>query len=218
MKTPLQNRVLPTGEIVSLHERGLFMGNRGGRIHDPSTRTLLKRRWSSRRWICCETSFKGRKRDIMGQGYTELFFLDEVTSLAAGHRPCFECRRTEAKAFLGALDMGSKASGRPSSMLSTDDMDHLLHEDRLDGRKQRTFRAVLRDLPPATMLDLDGTPIALHERGMLLWTPAGYQDVQSVCDPAKEVTVLTPRATVAALAAGYRPAWHPTAEQIHFQN
>ncbi len=90
---PLQNRVLPDGQIVAHSARGAFMGNRGGRFHDPETRTLTTRRWASRQWIICVLDFKHRHREVMGHGYTELFFLDEVTALAAGHRPCFECRR-----------------------------------------------------------------------------------------------------------------------------
>ncbi|WP_430513271.1 hypothetical protein [Pannonibacter phragmitetus] len=98
---PFQNRVWPDGEIVSHPCRGLLMGNRGGRLHDPATKTI--RRWqTSRRWICCVLSFKGRRRQVMGEGYTELFFLDEVTALAAGHRPCFECRRAGAKDYATA--------------------------------------------------------------------------------------------------------------------
>ena len=89
----LQNRVDPFGDIHANPARGLFMGNRGGKIHDPATKTLLKRKFASRQWIICLTAFKGRKRLLMGNGYTELFFLDDVTALSAGHRPCAELRR-----------------------------------------------------------------------------------------------------------------------------
>jgi len=89
---PLQNRVSPFGELITTSARGLFMGNRGGRFHT-ADRTLTSRRWASRQWICCRLQFKQRHRKVWGDSYTELFFLDEVTALAAGHRPCFECRR-----------------------------------------------------------------------------------------------------------------------------
>jgi hypothetical protein len=89
---PLQSRVDPFGELSADRSRGLFMGNRGGRIHTDDRR-LAKRRWASRQWICCALDFKGRQRDVWGRYYTEMFFLDEVTALSAGHRPCFECRR-----------------------------------------------------------------------------------------------------------------------------
>lgn len=93
---PLPNRVDPFGAIAAVPERGLFLGNRGGRFHRDD-RTIGPRPWASRQWICCVLSFKGRRRTpLMGRGYTELFFLDEVTALAAGHRPCFYCRRERA--------------------------------------------------------------------------------------------------------------------------
>ena len=108
MSSPLANRVDPSGAIQAVAARGTLMGNRGGRIHlaaDPETGEgprLGRRRWASRQWICCVLAFKGRRRQVMGPGYTELFFLDEATALAAGHRPCFECRRAEALAFAEA--------------------------------------------------------------------------------------------------------------------
>jgi hypothetical protein len=95
---PLQNRVDPFGELFADLARGTFMGNRGGRFHT-ETRTLTARRWAARQWICCELAFKGRHREVWGRFYTELFFLDEPTALAAGHRPCFECRRQDAEGF-----------------------------------------------------------------------------------------------------------------------
>ena len=89
----LQNRVLPTGDIVADPHRGMFTGNRGI-IHDPATKTLLKKRWSSPAWLVCVCEFEGRWREVMGgRSWTELFFLDEAVALAAGHRPCFFCRR-----------------------------------------------------------------------------------------------------------------------------
>jgi len=98
---PLQNRVTPFGDLAAVPARGLLMGNRGGRFHTDS-KTLTARRWASRQWICCLLDFKGRQRDVWGRFYTELFFLDEVTAFAAGHRPCFECRRKDAEAFAEA--------------------------------------------------------------------------------------------------------------------
>ncbi|HVP98903.1 MAG TPA: hypothetical protein VMS87_06560, partial [Roseiarcus sp.] len=118
--SPLPNRVDPFGGLHAVEARGAFMGNRGGRIHD-GERRLTGRRWTSRRWIVCVCEFRGRRRKVWGEGYTELFFLDEPTALAAGHRPCFECRRKAAKAFLASFP------GRPSN---ADDMDAVLHEER----------------------------------------------------------------------------------------
>ena len=96
---PLQNRVDPFGKICAIPARGALMGNRGGRLHTPEQRVV--RSWVSRRWITCRLTFRDRRRHVMGDSYTELFFMDEATALAAGHRPCFECRRADAKAFAG---------------------------------------------------------------------------------------------------------------------
>src|SRR6478609_2298786 len=95
---PLPSRVDPFGNLFATAARGTLMGNRGGRLHD-SHRTLTKRRWTSRAWICCRLDFNDRHRAVWGDSYTELFFLDEVTAFAAGHRPCFECRRKDAERF-----------------------------------------------------------------------------------------------------------------------
>src|SRR3954471_1118503 len=128
---PLQNRVTPLGEIVATPQRGLFTGNRGI-IHDPATRTLLKRRWSSKAWLTCVCEFGGRRRDVMGtRSWTELFFLDEATAFAAGHRPCFYCRRDDAKRFRAAWEKGNGARD-----VSARAMDAVLHRERLDRGKK----------------------------------------------------------------------------------
>ena len=108
---PLPNRVSPFGELFADPALGLFMGNRGGRIHNDA-RTLTLRRWTSRAWICCLLEFKGRHRNVWQDGYTEMFFLDEPTALAAGHRPCFECRRRDALAFANAWQRAQRATAR----------------------------------------------------------------------------------------------------------
>src|ERR1700690_2823153 len=104
---PLQNRVDPFANLFATPARGLLMGNRGGRIHNDD-KTLTSRRWASRQWICCVLDFRGRQRDVWGRFYTELFFLDEPTALAAGHRPCFECRRADALRFRDAIGDGAR--------------------------------------------------------------------------------------------------------------
>src|SRR4029077_17595612 len=125
---PLQNRVDPFGELFLTPERGLFMGNRGGRSHSDE-RALTKRRWVSPRWICCRLEFNNRRRKVWGDGYTELFFLDEVTALAAGHRPCFECRRQDAEHF---AELWARTRGLPVRALAPD-MDKVLQAERLNG-------------------------------------------------------------------------------------
>jgi hypothetical protein len=193
---PLQNRVDPFGDLFATPERGTLMGNRGGRLHRPD-RTLNARRWASKRWIACLCAFKDRRRDIWGASYTELFFLDEPTALAAGHRPCFECRRADAKAFESAFPGGGGA----------DRMDAILHDERLIGLRKRMSRAEVAGLPDATMIAIGGRAFALRGDAMLPWSFAGYGRPEPRIDG--EVDVLTPKSIVAALVAGYRPRWAP---------
>jgi hypothetical protein len=199
---PLTNRVTPFGELVATPARGLFMGNRGGRFHTP-LRHLAGRPWKGPRWIICLTLFKGRQREVWGAGYTELFFLDEVTALAAGHRPCAECRRSAARAFQDAL----RPNGGPRPSLVA--LDAALHSERLDGKSKRLHLRPARSLPDGAMLVLDGAPWAVRGDRIRLWSPSGYGTTRS--RPQGEVPVLTPPTTLAALAAGYAPLWHPTA-------
>jgi hypothetical protein len=205
---PLPNRVDPFGALFADPARGLLFGNRGGRFHRDD-RTLGRRRWASRQWICCRLAFKGRHRNVWGEGYTELFFLDEVTALAAGHRPCFECRRAEARAFAQAVAAGRGLRVVPRAP----ELDAMLHPERLDGRGKRRHRRPIDGLPDGACLVLDEEPgraYALRGETLLAWTPAGYAGRRSR-PRGVTVDVLTPPATLAALAAGYRPLWHPSA-------
>src|SRR5690348_1184904 len=160
---PRQNRVTPFGEIVAVPERGTMMGNRG-RLHDDLGR--IRRPWQVKRWLICLLDFNGRHRQVMAPGlYTELFFLDEATALAAGHRPCFECRRRSYNAFVDAWAVGNGIDamhGRPIAA----SIDDLLHEERVGpGRSKRTFVERINDLP-------DGVFVTQDERGdqaQLLW-------------------------------------------------
>ena len=200
---PLQNRVTPFGEIVATPERGLFTGNRGI-IHDPETKTLLGRRWTTRAWIICRCEFKGRRRQVMGPGsWTELFFLDEATALAAGHRPCFECRRADAEAFRAAFATGRGEPPRAA------EMDRILHADRLDGRRKRQHRPPepLAELPDGAMVACGADAFLMLGGRTLRWSPGGYQ----AQDPAGPAGLLTPPSTLRALHAGYRPVLHPSA-------
>ncbi len=206
---PLPNRVDPFGGLIATPARGLLFGNRGGRFHRED-RTLSTRRWASRCWICCRLEFKGRHRAVWGAGYTELFFLDEVTALSAGHRPCFECRRADAQAFAAAFTAGRKRHTSPRAA----EMDAVLHAERLDGRAKRTHRRPLGDLPDGAFLTLPqepGAAFALRGGALLQWTPAGYA-ARRRRPRAATVDVLTPPAILAALSAGYPPHWHPSAD------
>lgn len=208
-QAPLPNRVDPFGALVSVPARGLLMGNRGGRIHRDD-RTLGARRWASKAWICCRLSFGGRHRTVWGNSYTELFFLDEPTSLAAGHRPCFECRRADANAF---ADAWAGAHGLSASPLAPE-MDAVLHAERVDGRAQRTHARPIATLPDGAFIVLPDEPdaaFAVRGATLLRWSHDGYQNPHAR-PVSGDVTVLTPPRILAVLAAGYRPAWHDTAK------
>jgi hypothetical protein len=201
-KMPLQNRVDPFGIIHAAPERSLFMGNRGGRIHDPATKTLLKRRYASRRWIICTCTFKDWHREVMGEGYTELFFMDEVTALAAGHRPCAFCRRDAFRQYRIACEAG----GAPSK--SVDELDEQLHRERLVPKPLINF---LPSLPDGTMIAINGQPYALRQQHLLPWSFSGYGAAEAIPPGLQNCRLLTPPLSVQALEAGYPAQWHPSA-------
>ena len=197
---PLQNRVDPFGELFADPARGTLMGNRGGRIHIDDQK-LTTRRWASQQWICCVLKFKSRQRDVWGRYYTELFFVDEVTAFAAGHRPCFECRRQDALAFAALFPRVQRAPA----------MDEILHVERLDGKAKRLHRRKIDELPDGTIVVIEGGSFALRGKRLLDWTPRGYNGGRP--RPRNiAIDVLTPPSIVAVLKAGYAPIWHPTAE------
>jgi hypothetical protein len=206
----LQNRVDPFGELVATSARGLLYGNRGGRFHRDG-RTLGRRRWASRQWICCVLRFKGRHRKVWGAGFTALFFLDEVTALAAGHRPCFECRRADATAFAQKW-----AEAKGSDVPYAPEMDLALQSERLDGRAKRTHARAIDDLPDGVCVSLHGAPRIAHairDTHLLRWSENGY--LEKIPRPRRMIVdVLTPPSIVGALAAGYRPQWHPSADLL----
>jgi hypothetical protein len=203
---PLQNRVTPTGDIIATAHRGLFTGNRGI-IHDPATKTLLKKRWSSPAWITCVCEFRGWRRKVMGgRSWTELFFLDEATAFAAGHRPCFFCRRDDALRFRAAWEEGNGVE----SILARE-IDAVLHGERLERGKKRLhpLPMPLAQLPDGAMVQADEESFLIVQGRALQWSLAGY----SVADGAIEnALLLTPPSTLRALGAGYRPVLHPSAE------
>lgn len=206
---PLQNRVTPFGDILAVPERGMFTGNRGI-IHDPSTKTLLNRRWSSPAWITCVCDFRGRRRDVMAkQSWTELFFLDEATAFAAGHRPCFYCRRDDAQRFRAAWEQGMGVSGVKAA-----EIDRVLHAERLEGRGKRLHmpEGPISALPDGTMIAAGHACYLIAYGRVLQWSFAGYCAVDAA---VRDAHLLTPPSTVRALRAGYRPVWHESADAPH---
>jgi hypothetical protein len=201
----LQNRVSPFGDLIAAPARGSFMGNRGGRFHTDA-KTLTAHRWVSRQWICCVLDFKGRQREVWGRFYTELFFLDEPTALAAGHRPCFECRRQDAEAFAEHWRAAHRLRRRPYAF----EMDEVLHSERLRGRAKRLHRRKIDRLPDGAFVALAGNAFAIRGNALLRWTPDGY-DIRKPRPRGGTVDVLTPPAILAALSVGYEPRWHPSA-------
>jgi hypothetical protein len=207
---PRQNRVTPFGEIIATPERATIMGNRGV-LHDGAGN--VRRTWQVKRWLLCLLEFKGRHRTVMTPGrYTELFFLDEATGLAAGHRPCFECRRERFLAFQQAWQSGQP---RPSSFPATAAaMDDRLHAERVGPNHTKpTFKSTLGELPDGVFVQRLASPrdaYMIWRGSLLLWSPGGYRE-QVAHRRGEKVLVLTPKSTVAAIRAGYVPLVHPSA-------
>jgi hypothetical protein len=201
---PRQNRVTPYGSLIATGARGTLMGNRGC-IHSDDERIV--RPWQVRRWIACTLSFRGRQRYVMPPGrWTALFFLDEATALAAGHRPCAECRWADYRRFQDAF-----LAAHPGHPRGAGPMDVTLHAARVDERRtKRTYAAPAAPLPEGTFVELDGRPWLVLDGGLRAWTPGGYRE--RLPRPAGEVTVLTPGPTVEAIRAGYAVAVHPSAD------
>jgi hypothetical protein len=203
---PLQNRVMPTGEIVADPSRGLMMGNRGC-LHGQG-RDLGVSRWRSGLWICCVLDWKDIRRDPMPPGrWTALFFLDEATALAAGHRPCAYCRRRDFLDFAEAWRAARRLARRPRAR----EMDSVLHRERVGRlRRQVTHQMAAGELPDGVMIRAGGDAALLITGQMRPWSFHGYGHPVGAGLPGA-VEVLTPPSIVAAIAAGYRPLVHPSA-------
>ena len=201
----LQNRVTPFGEIAAVGGRGLVMGNRGI-LHDDNRRIV---RYSQvRRWLACRTEYRQIRRVIMRpHSWTELFFLDEATAFAAGHRPCAECRRADYRRF---CELWAMCHGEP---VSADIVDRQLHRERLvRPRVKRTYSSVLASLPDGAYISIEKRAWLVWGDVLLAWSPHGYVERRER-SPHQEVDVLTPRSLVAIMAAGYSIAVHPSAEE-----
>lgn len=197
----LQNRVDPQGKIIATKARGAWLGNRG-QLHG-STKTIL-RPFKHKAWIICVLQFKDRHRQIMAPNlWTELFFLDEATAFAAGHRPCFECRRDAANQFKAAWLKGNPGYGF-TMKTSIGKIDEIIHQERIGADHDKvTFTAAAGDLPSGTFILIDNKPYLLTNNCIHHWTPFGYD--KSLPLPQGEVTVLTPYSIVQAFRSGYQP-------------
>ena len=209
---PRQNRVTPFGEIIATPARGTLLGNRGCLHND---RQQITRPFQLKRWIICQLQFKGRHREVMRPGqYTELFFLDEATALAAGHRPCAECSRPRFEEFRAQWSQANPDLARTSKPPATE-IDEVLHRERIDAAKQKlTYEERLGNLPEGSFVTRGGQQSYLLLRGLLWeWHPAGYGQSLSA-QPDLIVQVLTPRSIVKTLAGSYRAEIHPSATSV----
>jgi hypothetical protein len=203
---PRRNRVTPRSELIAHSARGLVYGNRGC-LHDE--RGEIRRRWATRRWIACRLEFKGWHREALMQPgkFTELFFLDEATAFAAGHRPCALCRREDYVRF------GELWRELHPGPVGADAMDAQLHAERVDGRTQRLHEAAPGGLPDGAFVLVEDEPWLVLGGGLRRWTPAGYEGRRPL--PARALLV-TPPSLVEVLRAGWEgavPFLHPSVTQ-----
>lgn len=202
---PLQNRVTPEGLLIATEARGTLMGNRGGAIHNEKRQIV--RPFKSRQWIACLLAFKGRRRVVMTPRlYTELFFLDEATAFAAGHRPCAECRRPDFRRFLDAWP--GRAAGE---RLLVDAIDRVLHAERMDADGSKaTYLEPLELLPDGTFIRQEGGLYLVRGSSLLVWSASGYVGRRERRSGVM-AEVLTPWSIVACFRSGYVPGVHRSA-------
>jgi hypothetical protein len=198
----LQNRVDPLGRIIKTSARGSWMGNRGV-IHNKDKE--ITHAFKHKAWIMCMPEFKGRKRAVMTAGrWTELFFLDEATALAAGHRPCFECRKEDAKKFKSCWIQGNPIHNFSMST-SISYIDEIIHRERIDSAKKKVMhQRNISDIPNGTFILMNEDPYLLYNGRLHRWTPFGYENSIDVTDTTI-LTILTPNSIVNAIQAGYVP-------------
>ena len=204
---PRQNCVTPFGELIATPARGTLMGNRGC-LHDASGRIVRNHRGGYNAWIYCLLKFKGRRREVMSPGrYTELFFLDEATALAAGHRPCAECQRGRYNEFMRCWGEGNKALWK-GQKLRAPVVDAVLQRERMGERGEKVkWRAKVGELPVGVMVEVDDTKaqaFLLEASGLLAWHSGNYK-CRTRTSMDRKVAVLTPRSTVKAIASGFMP-------------
>lgn len=203
---PLQNRVDPWGQLNANTSRGYWLGNRGI-LHNEGKEIAAQ--WRHKNWVTCQLGFQGIKREVFSpNNYSELFFLDEVTSFSAGHRPCAECRRVRFKEFKSAwcevnLDMTQ------ASQVSIKEIDNQLHLERaMRGGQKQTYQASFQDLPTGTLIDIEGKAYLLWNKQLHLWSFNGYTKTSMTLEPSAQVKVLTPNSIVKIFRQGFLPEVH----------
>lgn len=198
----LQNRVDPFGDLIKTTARGSWMGNRGILHND---RKQILRPFKLKAWITCRLEFNGRKRQVMSpKRYTELFFLDEATSFAAGHRPCFECRRADYQKFK-SFWLNGNPEYHFSEKTPIKKIDDILHKERTDRHKSKvTYEEKMDDIPNGSFILFEKNPYLVFDKKMYMWTPFGY-DKPVAIPKLKKQTMLTPKSIVNTFRAGYMP-------------
>jgi len=206
---PYQNRVDPWGRLNSVASRGTLLGNRGC-LHDASKK--ITRQWERKSWVTCALEFDGIRRSVFAsKSYSELFFVDEATAFAAGHRPCAACRQQRYDEFKLAWLATSRIQLPANTSIT--EIDKVLHEERVtpDGKKS-TFHANLMDLPSGTFIEVGDTALLVWQRALFAWSFDGYKAAPSFGSSSAEVKVLTPASIVAMFRGGFRPAVHASAQ------
>lgn len=205
----LQNRVDPFGQFHAVPHRGALMGNRGI-LHDNARQ--IRRQWAHKAWVTCLLHYGDVRRTVFAPGtYSELFFLDEATALAAGHRPCATCQRERYLEFKRRW-LEANMCERVEAPVPVSEIDAVLHAERaIAGGQKRCFEAVIDDLPIGTMFEWNGQALLCWTRGPMTWSFTGYTHAAAPPSPGTAVSVLTPSSIVLMFMQGYVPHVHPSA-------
>ncbi len=199
---PLQNRVQPSGSIIATTARGAWLGNRGV-LHNEDKEIV--RPFKVKAWITCRLAFRGRYRQVMMPNrWTELFFLDEATAFAAGHRPCFQCRYADHQRFKTDWLNGNPEYNFDDTT-SIRQIDKVLHSERINKGKKVIYKAPLHRLPSGAFIQLNNNYLLWYNEQLFDWTPFGYQPFTGSLSATAEVEVLTPKSIANAFHAGYLP-------------
>jgi hypothetical protein len=207
----LQNRVDPWGSLCAVPSRGTLMGNRGI-LHDDGNKIIKP--WAHKAWVTCLLEFKGikRSRPFSPGTYSELFFLDEATAFAAGHRPCASCQRARHLEFKDAWVRANLPEKLPAS-IDMKKVDKVIHAERaIPGGGKWTYDAQLVELPYGAIFEHEDVAYLVTSKGYLPWSFEGYGAQRSIDAPTL-VKVLTPRSIVRAFDAGLMPIVHQSANR-----